>query len=105
MDIRIIDARPFMMAGLDALQSSASQEGVNNVSRLVEEWNSGKERFDGAGECLFIAQVNDITAGVGGVLKCKVVPGALRVSRFYVLPEWRKRGIATLLANEVLNYA
>lgn len=105
MDVQIVDARPLMPSGLDVLQSSAFQEGVKNVSRLIQDWNLGKTLFDGMGECLFIAQVNEITVGVGGMLKCKVVPEALRVSRFYVLPEWRKRGIATAIANEAFIHA
>jgi GNAT superfamily N-acetyltransferase len=105
MDVLIVDALPLMPSGLDVLQSSASEEGVKNVSRLIQDWNLGKTLFDGTGECLFIAQVNEMTAGVGGVLKCKIVPGALRVSRFYVLPEWRKKGIASAIANESLIHA
>lgn len=105
MDVDVVDARPFMPAALNGLESAASYEGVKNVSRLIQEWNLGETLFDGPGEFLFIAQVNQITTGVGGVLKCKVVPEALRVSRFYVLPEWRNRGIATAIANDVLNHA
>lgn len=105
MDVLIVDALPLMPSCLDVLQPSASEEGIKNVSRLIQDWNLGKTLFDGPGECLFIAQVNQITAGVGGVLRCKDVPEALRVSRFYVLPEWRNRGIATAIANEALNHA
>lgn len=105
MDLHIVDARPLMPSGLGALQSSASEEGVKNVSTLVQDWSIGKTLFDGKGECLLIAQADGLNVGVGGTLKCKAVPEALRVSRFYVLPEWRKRGIAGAIANEVLIHA
>lgn len=105
MDVQIVDARPFMPSGLDGLHSAASGERVKNVSRLIQEWNLGQTLFDGVSECLVIAQANGLNIGIGGILKCKVVPEALRVSRFYVLPEWRKKGVATALANEALVHA
>jgi GNAT superfamily N-acetyltransferase len=94
-----------MPLGLEDLQSSADDEGVKNVSRLINEWKLHQTLFDGTGECLFVAQANGSSVGIGGILKCKVVPGALRVSRFYVLPEWRRKGIARAIANESLVYA
>lgn len=105
MDVHIVDARPLMPSGLDVLQSAAAEEGVKNVSKLIQDWNLGQTLFDRTGECLLIAQTNGLNVGIGGILKCKVVPEALRVSRFYVLPEWRKKGIATVLANEALTHA
>lgn len=105
MGVRIVDARPLMPSCLDGLQAAASVEGIKNVSRLIQEWNLGLTHFDGTGECLLIAQVDGINIGIGGILRCKVVTEALRVSRFYVLPNWRMKGVATALANEALVHA
>ena len=105
MDVHIVDARPIMPSCLYRLETAASEEGMKNVSRLIHEWNLGQTLFDRAGECLFIAQTNELNIGIGGILKCKDIPDALRVSRFYVLPRWRKKGVATALANRAIMYA
>lgn len=105
MIVQIVDARPSMPSGLEYLVSSAESEGIKNVSRLIQEWKLRQTLFDGTGECLFVAQTNGSSVGIGGILKCKVVSGALRVSRFYVLPEWRRKGVARAIANESLAHA
>ena len=103
MDLHIVDARSVMPSCLDVLESSASEEGIKNVSRLIQEWNLGQTLFDGKGECLVLAQASGLTVAIGGLLECKAVPDALRVSRFYVLPDWRMKGIATAIANHLLS--
>ena len=103
--MQIVDGLPLITSGLDGLQLIATEEGINNVSRLIKEWNLAQTLFDGVGECLFIAQINGMSIGVGGILKCKVVPDALRVSRFYVHPEWRRQGIARAIAKAGLSHA
>ena len=65
----------------------------------------GKNLFNGVGERLLLANVNEEFVGIGGLLRCKDIPGALRVSRFYVLPDWRNKGVATTIAQEVLKDA
>lgn len=103
MEVQILDARALMPSCLESLLSASTEEGIRNVSNLVQQWRDGLTLFDGEGEALYVAQMNGRTIGVGGVLRCKDIPGALRVSRFYVLPEWRNRGIASAIAREVLN--
>lgn len=105
MKLEIVSGLPLAPSTLNVLESAAMEEGILNVSRLIQEWNLGRTLFDGAGECLFIAQANGLNIGIGGILRCKVVPEALRVSRFYVLPEWRKKGVASSLANSGLTHA
>ena len=105
MEVLIEDARPNMPACLQVLETSALAEGVRNVPRMLQEWSSGETLFDGLGECLLIARVNDEAVGVGGLLECKDVPGSLRVSRFYILPSWRNHGIGKTLAEQVIRHA
>ena len=100
--ITVVDARLLMPNGAQDLLEAASSEGIDNISNLVRQWNDGTVLFDGAGETLLMVQVEGANVGVGGLLHCKDVPGALRVSRFYVLPAWRRQGLATVLATEVL---
>ena len=105
MDFAVLDARPLMSGILNELQAEAATEGVRNVARLRSEWNSGESRFDGDGECLLVAESEGHIVGVGGVRACNAIPGALRVSRFYVHPHWRRAGVATAIATECLRRA
>ena len=100
--IKVVDARPLMPSGVQNLLEASRSEGINVISNLVRQWNDGTVLFDGAGETLRMVQVEGANVGVGGLLHCKDVPGALRVSRFYTLPAWRRQGVSTVLATEVL---
>lgn len=71
-----------MPSGVQDLLDASRREGIDNISNLVRQWNDGTVLFDGAGEPLLMVQVEAANVGVGGLLHCKDVPGALRVSRF-----------------------
>jgi GNAT superfamily N-acetyltransferase len=100
--VTVVDARPLMPSGVQELHKASRSEGIANISNLVRQWNDGTVRFDGDGETLLVAQVRGVNVGVGGLLQCKDVLGALRVSRFYVLPAWRRHGVGSVLAMEVI---
>jgi hypothetical protein len=54
-------------AGFDVLRRNARAEGHRNMDRLAEDWSSGAQRFDAAGEALLAALVAGELACVGGV--------------------------------------
>lgn len=103
--IVVTDVRPDMPAALGALATMADSEGIRNVSFVVERWNDGGQRFDGPSEALLAAVVDGEVVAVGGLTSCPHVEGALRVRRFYVAPAWRRRGVATALARELIESA
>lgn len=70
------------------------------VERALEEWRSGINRFDRDGEAFFVAIAP--THGVVGMCGLNVDlfvpdPGVGRVRRLYVLPGYRRSGIARRL--------
>ncbi len=69
------------------------------LDRLAAEWHAGNTLFDRPSEALFAAYVNGVLAGIGGLTIDPAMPGALRMRRFYVGRECRRRGIARRLAN------
>jgi GNAT superfamily N-acetyltransferase len=94
--------------GVDALAAMALDERHGMVLRLVEEFRSGRNRFDKIGEALWAALAGPALVGVCGLNRD---PFALpderagRVRRLYVVEEWRRLGVATALLNGVITTA
>jgi hypothetical protein len=71
-------------AGFETLRAEALAEGFRQVERLAAEWAWRTTRFDREGEALLAARLNGVLVGIGGLTIEPVVPGALRMRRFYV---------------------
>ena len=99
---RVIEELP---AGFDDLRAEARAEGYLFMERLATDWMSGTARFDRAGEALLAARVNGVLAGIGGLTVEPIVPGALRMRRFYVRLAYRRSGIGRKLASALLERA
>ena len=89
-------------AGFDALQAEARTSGHRMLETLAAEWASGTTCFDRPGEALLAAYVGDELAGIGGITFDPVVPGALRMRRFYVSASHRRAGIGRALGTALL---
>ena len=89
-------------AGFEKLRAEALAEGFRQVERFAAEWASRTTRFDRGGEALLAAGLNGELAGIGGLTIEPVVPGALRMRRFYVRPQFRRYGVGRKLATAVL---
>jgi GNAT superfamily N-acetyltransferase len=83
------------------LREEADRDGVRNMGLLINEWESGAERFDAPGEALFGAFDGDTLIGIGGVT-IEQGADAMRMRRLYVLGNWRKRGAGRTLAQMMI---
>lgn len=92
---------------LAALLAESERQGFRFVRRLVEEWNSGANRFDRPGEALFVARVGDDVVGVCGLNVDPFAgdPKIGRVRHLYVLVPHRRSGIGEQLVVDVLEAA
>lgn len=83
------------------LAKQAESEGFNFVSRLIEEFNNGINKFDQPGEFLLMAFDGDQLIACGGLnqQRSEETHGKQigRVRRFYVLPKYRKHGVGKQL--------
>ena len=91
--------------GFETLRAEARAEGFRQVERLATEWASRTTRFDSEGEALLAVRLDSVLAGIGGLTIEPVVPGALRMRRFYVRPNFRRRGVGRKLATALLERA
>jgi len=92
---------------MDQLQLEARAQGYQFIDRLVEEWNSAVNRFDGQGEILFGCFDDGALAAVGGLNRDPYAcdKGVCRIRRVYVRKDWRKRGIGRALVEALIEKA
>lgn len=83
------------------LEAHAVSEGFVFVSRMIEEFRDGINKFDQSGEFLLLAYDGKKLIACGGLnqQRSEETHGKRigRVRRFYVLPEYRKHGVGKLL--------
>ncbi len=103
----MVHAVSALPAEINSLTAAALAEGHNHVSRLVEEFASGVNRFDGPGEAFFTATVDGRLAAVGGVNRdpYDAYQAAGRVRRVYVHPDARRCGVASALMGHIEAHA
>lgn len=93
--------------GIEQLCAEAREEGYNFVDRLVDDWLSAENRFDGRGEILMGHLDRDRLVAVGG-LNCDPFAGRAdtgRIRRVYVRAAWRNRGIGRALVAALIEEA
>jgi GNAT superfamily N-acetyltransferase len=100
----IIRLRELPTDRMAELVAEAERDGHRFPRRLVEEWQSGANRFAGPGEVLFAAVVNEQIVGVCGlnVDPYDGAPRVGRVRRLYVRAAYRSRGIGRRLVHQVI---
>jgi GNAT superfamily N-acetyltransferase len=92
---------------LAELVAESERTGFGFVRRLVDEWDSGENRFDKPGEASFVALVETRIVGVGGLNLDPYAgsPGIGRVRRLYVLSAFRRGGVGRGLVEAVISAA
>ena len=94
-------------ACLGALIAESEAAGLRFVRRLADEWTDGTNRFDRAGEALFVARIGDEVVGVCGlnVDPYATAPATGRVRHLYVGVAHRRRGVGGRLVAGVIEAA
>src|SRR5271169_6580062 len=93
--------------GMQRLRSEAKEEDYDFVETLVEEWESGRNRFDAPGETLMGALDEDLLVGVGA-LSCDPFAGRPdmgRIRKVYLRPAWRNQGVGRRLVSTLVDQA
>ena len=102
-DVRLEPVIDRLPKAFHAMRDEARNEGYRMLDTLAAEWSAGIMRFNRLGEALFAAYADNRLVGVGGITRDPAVPGALRMRRFYVAKDFRRRGIARQLALSLLD--
>ncbi len=80
-------------------------EGLNLILRMTENWENESNRFNKPGEAFYGVEHEGRFLAVGGRSLDPYIndPAILRVRHVYVLPEWRRLGLASALMKKVLD--
>lgn len=91
-------------AELTTLLVESEQEGWRFLRRLLDEWSSGKNRFDRPSEVLLGARDADRLVGVCGLNVDPYIdsPRVGRVRRLYVSVGYRRQGIGRQLVQQIM---
>ncbi|HZT88813.1 MAG TPA: GNAT family N-acetyltransferase [Stellaceae bacterium] len=100
--IQRLTALPPEMAEMAA---EARAEGYGFLDRLMRDWSAGAMRFAETGEALWAARRDRVLAGIGGLTLDPVIPGALRMRRFYIRRSFRGIGVGRVLVRTLLDAA
>lgn len=101
---RVVD---LPMDELQPLRDEATAQGFEFVGRLIDEFENGRNRFDKAGEALFIVREDDALVGIGGLNIDHYAgdPTVGRVRHVYVLAAQRRRGAGRALLMAIMTAA
>jgi GNAT superfamily N-acetyltransferase len=92
------------VAQLAELEADARSDGRAMVSRFIQDWRDGRNRFDGVGERAYVARRGGRTSGVCGLnldpFACSNTIG--RVRRLYVAVQDRRNGVGTAVIARLL---
>lgn len=97
---------------IKTLEQHAVEEGFRFLSRLIDDWDAGTNRFDAPGECLLAGYVNEELVAVGGLSIDPYLPidpltgGRIgRLRRVYVTPALRGQGIGKAMVEALVAHA
>lgn len=90
---------------ISRLAREASGEGYNMINRLVDDYTSGVNRFDGRGEKLIGYIADNTVAAVCGLNIEPTNNKMGRIRRLYVLPNLRRMGLGTKLVQYLISHA
>ena len=87
------------------LQKESKKEGYNIVNKLINDFKSGKNKFNKKREALIVCELDHKIVGICGLNIDPINSKRGRVRRLYVLPQYRNKGIGRKLVKEIINYS
>jgi ribosomal protein S18 acetylase RimI-like enzyme len=100
-------ARDLTLPGIEELVEESRVNGFRFLTRLMSDWRSGANRFDGPGEALFVALEKRRLVGVCGLNTDPYGgnPDIGRLRHLCVLAECQRQGVGSELISQVVREA
>jgi GNAT superfamily N-acetyltransferase len=94
------------LSGIGKIVSASKAEGFRHIERLIEEWESGENRFSKPHEMLLAVKLGDDIVAIGGVnQEALLSTPSGRLRRFYVLSPFRRMGIGSMILKEIIRFS
>lgn len=93
---------------LNRLLEQSKEEGFRFIERLVNDYKTGSNTFNHFGEGLFgVFNEEGVLVAIGGLNKDPFSKerNIGRLRRFYVIKEYRRKGIGSLLLSKIIDEA
>jgi len=105
VEVVVRTARDLSTDALAPLVTESERSGWRFIRRLADDLRSAANRFDGPGECLFVAESGGAVVGVCGLNADPygAGPAVGRVRRLYVLAAYRGGGVGRRLVQAVVS--
>jgi GNAT superfamily N-acetyltransferase len=106
-DFKIIEIKDGLNTeALNELLVESMLEGFRHITRLVEDYTNGTNRFDHNDEALFLCLLDNRVIGICGLNRDPYYgDGVGRVRRLYILKEFRRLNIGSKLTKAVIQRA
>lgn len=103
VDIQVITHLPPQIL---TLEEEAVGEGFRFLTRLIDEWNSGANRFNAPGECLMAAYRDQQLIGIAGLsIDPYTNESMARLRRVYVSAASRRHHVGQTLIKALVTHA
>ncbi|WP_442601787.1 GNAT family N-acetyltransferase [Paenibacillus sp. KN14-4R] len=103
--VHIEEVQDLLLYDLSEIIEDSIQDGHRHISRLMEEYRNGVNRFNQPDEALFLARADEKIVGICGLNRDPFgvdVKRVGRIRRLYVLADYRRYGIGQLLVETVI---
>ena len=106
MDELVIRKISALAPQIRELEAQSVADGFRFLTRLIAEWESGANRFDQQGECLFGAFRNGRLVAIGGLSSDQFAESDVgRLRRVYVARASRGQNVGKALVQQLLELA
>lgn len=105
LDFKIEKITNLTTIDISHLMMESKEDGYHFLERLVNDYKNGANTFDKRGEGLYgVYNEKGILIAIGGINIDPYLndPEIGRLRRFYVLKEYRRKGIGRFLVNQIL---
>jgi len=105
LKLRIRCVKNLLNQDIRELLDESKKEGFNLINRLINDFKSGKNKFNKKGERLVVCEVDEKIVGICGLNIDPINSKRGRIRRLYVLPQYRNKGVGRKLVKELIDYS
>jgi len=105
--MQIQPINPLTHPDFQSLLKISTDEGYSFTQKLLDEYESGVNRFDSSGAALLGVSADQQLIAIGGAHPDTYVnqPQIGRIRHVYVLPDYRRTGVGKLIMEALIDHA